>query len=103
MLGAQSPIQMFLNPLILAWEFWTIAQLDRVGYQVGDLLQSISRPIEADKPMTTELAVAVMEELVRVAHLVVPLWIFNVGIDSDEDEYARRFPRRIGPKPFILK
>lgn len=72
----------------------------------GDLLKSISGPTEADKPMIIELAVAAMEELVRIAHICEPLW--TVGLDGtstvlDEEEYVRTFPRGIGPKPAGFK
>ncbi|KAJ4975091.1 hypothetical protein NE237_000197 [Protea cynaroides] len=75
-------------------------------YGAGDLLRSITTPIEADKPMIIELAVAAMEELIRMAQLGEPLWIS--GFDSTteilcEEEYIRTFPRGIGPKPFGLK
>ncbi|XP_042498008.1 homeobox-leucine zipper protein HDG2-like isoform X1 [Macadamia integrifolia] len=75
-------------------------------FGAGDLLRSISAPTEADKPMIIELAVAAMEELIRMAQLGEPLWI--PGIDGateilSEEEYIRNFPRGIGPKPFGLK
>ena len=44
------------------------AQSGIVGdmYGGGDLLRSVSLPTEADKPMIVELAVAAMEELIRI-------------------------------------
>ncbi|CAO2186850.1 unnamed protein product [Urochloa humidicola] len=57
-----------------------------------------------DKPLVVELAVAAMEELVRMAQLGEPLWVPAAGVDGDatetlnEEEYARGFPRGIGPK-----
>ncbi|KAJ1267156.1 hypothetical protein BS78_07G035000 [Paspalum vaginatum] len=56
-----------------------------------------------DKPMVIELAVAAMEELVRMAQLGEPLWV-PVLVDGsatetlNEEEYARGFPRGVGPK-----
>lgn len=72
----------------------------------GDLLRSVSGPTEADKPMIIELAVAAMEELVRMAQSGEPLWIpsnDNTNETLNEDEYLRTFPRGIGPKPLGLK
>ncbi|KAG6466348.1 homeobox-leucine zipper protein ROC2-like [Zingiber officinale] len=67
----------------------------------GELLKSISSYMDIEKPMLVELAVAAMEELVRMAQLGEPLWA--VGIDGftetlNEEEYARIFPRGIAPK-----
>lgn len=73
---------------------------------VSDLLKSINAPTEADKPMIIELAVAAMEELVRIAQMGEPLWTVSLdGTSSilDEDEYIRTFPRGIGPKPSGFK
>ncbi|GKV13310.1 hypothetical protein SLEP1_g24338 [Rubroshorea leprosula] len=75
-------------------------------YGAGDLLRSISGPTEADKPMIIELAVAAMEELVRMAQMGEPLWMTSLdGSTSmlNEDEYIRTFPRGIGPKPSGFK
>lgn len=78
----------------------------------GDLLRSISVPTEADKPIIVELAVAAMEELIRMAQAGDPLWIpsDNSNVTStttteilNEDEYLRTFPRGIGPKPLGMK
>ncbi|XP_066333857.1 homeobox-leucine zipper protein ROC7-like [Miscanthus floridulus] len=57
-----------------------------------------------DKGLVVELAVATMEELVRMAQLGEPLWTPALVIDSatietlNEEEYARGFPRGVGPK-----
>lgn len=56
--------------------------------------------------MIVELAVAAMEELVKMAQMDEPLWI--PGLDGtsrmlSEDEYVRIFPRGIGPKPTGFK
>ncbi|CAN1124157.1 Homeobox-leucine zipper protein HDG2 [Linum perenne] len=77
--------------------------VDMYGGGAGDLLRSISGPVEADKPIIIELAVAAMEELVRMAQMGEPLWMMN-GMDGsdpvlNEDEYLRSFSRGIGPKP----
>ncbi|KAH0685285.1 hypothetical protein KY290_016559 [Solanum tuberosum] len=76
-------------------------------YSAGDLLRSVSGPIDADKPMIIELAVAAMEELVRMAQTGEPLWITGPGPDNSmetlcEEEYVRTFPRGIGPKSLGL-
>ncbi|KAA8515478.1 hypothetical protein F0562_018911 [Nyssa sinensis] len=75
-------------------------------YGAGDLLRSVSGPTEADKPMIIELAVAAMEELIRMAQAGEPLWIPSADNSTEilsEDEYLRTFPRGIGPKPLGLK
>lgn len=72
----------------------------------GDLLRSVSGPLEADKPVIVELAVAAMEELIRMAQAGDPLWVTgNHGSTEilNEEEYLRTFPRGIGPKPLGLK
>lgn len=84
------------------------AQSGLVGeiYGAGDLLRSVSGPTEADKPMIIELAVAAMEELVRMAQAGEPLWVASSDNSIEtlsEDEYVRTFPRGIGPKPLGLK
>ncbi|KAG2688217.1 hypothetical protein I3843_09G086500 [Carya illinoinensis] len=83
------------------------AQTGFVGeiYGGNDLLRSVSGPHEADKPMIVELAVAAMEELVRMAHGGEPLWVSCANSTEilNEEEYLRTFPRGIGPKPLGLK
>ncbi|XAR65620.1 hypothetical protein NMG60_11009789 [Bertholletia excelsa] len=72
----------------------------------SDLLRSVSGPSEADKPMIIELAVAAMEEVIRMAQSGEPLWMpspDNATEILSEDEYLRTFPRGIGPKPLGLK
>ncbi|KAJ0974728.1 hypothetical protein J5N97_016710 [Dioscorea zingiberensis] len=75
-------------------------------FGTGELLRSVSGQPEIEKPMVIELAVAAMEELIRMAQLGEPLW--TPGLDNsietlNEEEYVRTFPRGIGPKPFGLK
>ncbi|KAA3483537.1 Homeobox-leucine zipper protein HDG2 [Gossypium australe] len=75
-------------------------------YGVGDLLRSISAPSEADKPMIIELAVAAMEELVKMAQMGEPLWMTSLDGTTcmlNEEEYIRTFPSGIGPKPTGFK
>jgi len=74
-------------------------------YGAGDLLRTISGPTEADKPMIIELAVAAMEELIRMAQMGEPLWMTDHDGASilNEDEYIRTFPRGIGPRPTGFK
>ncbi|XP_039020060.1 homeobox-leucine zipper protein MERISTEM L1-like [Hibiscus syriacus] len=71
----------------------------------GDLLSYVSGPIEADKPMIVELAVAAMEELIRLAQSGEPLWVpgDNSTDALNEDEYLRTFPRGVGSKPLGLR
>lgn len=72
----------------------------------GDLLRSVGPLTEADKPMIIELAVAAMEELIRMAQGVEPLWVptpDNTIEILNEEEYFRSFPRGIGPTPLGLK
>ncbi|KAK6919378.1 Homeobox domain [Dillenia turbinata] len=72
----------------------------------GDLLRSIGGTTEADKPLIIELAVAAMEELVRMAQMGEPLWMPSIDGSSSmlhEEEYIRTFPRGIGPKPAGFK
>lgn len=86
------------------------AQSGFVGEMYGssaDLLRSVSVPTEADKPMIVELAVAAMEELIRMAQAGDPLWVPGDHTSPhqeilNEDEYLRTFPRGIGPKPLGL-
>ncbi|XP_010538642.1 PREDICTED: homeobox-leucine zipper protein PROTODERMAL FACTOR 2 [Tarenaya hassleriana] len=74
-------------------------------YGAGDILRSVSIPSEADKPMIVELAVAAMEELVRMAQSGEPLWVpgENSAEILNEEEYFRTFPRGIGPKPLGMR
>lgn len=73
----------------------------------GDLLRMTAVGLtDAEKPMVIELAVTAMEELVRMAQTEEPLWMPTSGIISTEtlceQEYARMFPRGIGPKSSTL-
>ncbi|CAK9187770.1 unnamed protein product [Ilex paraguariensis] len=75
-------------------------------YGAGDLLRAVSGPTEADKPIIIELAVAAMEELIRIAQSGEPLWMPSADNSTEilsEEEYLRTFPRGIGPKPLGLK
>ncbi|XP_039016508.1 homeobox-leucine zipper protein MERISTEM L1-like [Hibiscus syriacus] len=79
-----------------------VGEMDR---STGDLLRSVSVPTEAEKPMIVELAVAAMEELIRLAQSGEPLWVpgDNSTDVLNEDEYLRTFPRATGPKPLGLR
>ncbi|KAJ1272895.1 hypothetical protein BS78_06G237900 [Paspalum vaginatum] len=79
------------------------------GAGAGDLLRGASAvQSDADKPVIVELAVAAMEELVRMAQVDEPLWNAP-GLDGgaaetlNEEEYARMFPRGLGPTQYGLK
>ena len=74
-------------------------------YGGNDLFRSITGPTDADKPMIVELAVAAMEELVRMTQAGEPLWVSSDNSTEilNEEEYLRTFPRGIGPKPLGLK
>lgn len=67
----------------------------------GDILRSISGPpTEEIKPMIIELAVAAMEEFLRMAQSGEPLWVPGInGATSTtlcEQEYIEAFPRGLG-------
>nr|APR73318.1 homeobox protein 3 [Artemisia annua] len=75
-------------------------------FGTSNLLRSVSGPSEADKPVIIELAVAAMEELVRMAQSGEPLWVPSSDNSSEtlnEDEYSQTFPRGIGPKQMGLQ
>lgn len=79
------------------------------GTPATDLLRGVAAPphSDAEKPVVIELAVAAMEELVRMAQLGEPLWVdggrAGAELTLNEEEYVRAFPRGIGPRPFGLK
>ncbi|GFS29432.1 homeodomain GLABROUS 2 [Actinidia rufa] len=80
----------------------------KYGTSMGPATSSaqFSGPTEADKPMIIELAVAAMEELIRLAHSGEPLWLSSPDNSTEalsEEEYFRTFPRGIGPTPLGLK
>ncbi|KAF5820845.1 putative transcription factor & lipid binding HD-SAD family [Helianthus annuus] len=75
-------------------------------FGTSNLLRSVSAPTEAEKPVIIELAVAAMEELVRMAQSDEPLWIRSSDNSSEtlnEEHYSQMFPRGIGPKQMGLK
>ena len=74
-------------------------------YGTSDIMRSVSIHNDADKPMIVELAVAAMEELVRMAQTGDPLWVSSDSAVEilNEEEYFRTFPRGIGPKPLGLR
>ncbi|XP_048230745.1 homeobox-leucine zipper protein MERISTEM L1 isoform X3 [Ricinus communis] len=75
-------------------------------YGATDFLRSITGPTEAEKPMIVELAVAAMEELMRMAQAGDPLWVPGENSTTEvlnEEEYLRAFPRGIGPRPLGLR
>uniref|UniRef100_A0A0E0ARP6 START domain-containing protein n=1 Tax=Oryza glumipatula TaxID=40148 RepID=A0A0E0ARP6_9ORYZ len=96
------------SPLDLAGAYGVVTPgLDMfAGAGAGDLLRGV-HPLDADKPMIVELAVAAMDELVQMAQLDGPLWSSSssgpAAMMLDEEEYARMFPRGLGPKQYGLK
>ncbi|KAK9068912.1 hypothetical protein SSX86_013028 [Deinandra increscens subsp. villosa] len=76
-------------------------------FGTNNLLRPVSGPSEADKPVIIELAVAAMEELVRMAMSGEPLWIRSSDDNSsdslNDEEYFKTFPRGIGPKQLGFK
>uniref|UniRef100_A0A7N0TU79 Uncharacterized protein n=1 Tax=Kalanchoe fedtschenkoi TaxID=63787 RepID=A0A7N0TU79_KALFE len=83
----------------------TMGGAEMFGPASDHLIRSINeqQPTEADKPMIVELAVAAMEELLRMAQMGEPLWVPSVDGSAssllNEDEYNRNFHRCIGPTP----
>lgn len=78
------------------------------GGDGNDLLRSSLPPIlaDADKPIIVEVAVAAMEELVRLARAGHPLWVLSNNHNAEilnEEEYLRVFPRGTGSKPFGVR
>lgn len=72
----------------------------------GDFLRLVGGQTETDKPMVIELAVAAMEELVRMAQMGEPLWLPTLDGTSmvlNESEYLRTFPHGMGPRPAGFK
>jgi homeobox-leucine zipper protein len=69
------------------------------------LLGAVTGPTEADKPMIVEVAVAAMEELMRMAQAGEPLWIQGENNTEvlNEEEYLRTFTRGIGPRPLGMR
>eukprot|EP00262_Sarcandra_glabra_P016232 TRINITY_DN522_c0_g1_i2.p1 TRINITY_DN522_c0_g1~~TRINITY_DN522_c0_g1_i2.p1 ORF type:complete len:797 (+),score=122.76 TRINITY_DN522_c0_g1_i2:449-2839(+) len=56
--------------------------------------------ISLERSMFLELALAAMDELVKMAQTDEPLWSLEGGkVTLNYDEYLRVFPRRIGAKP----
>ena len=54
-------------------------------FGAGDLLRSVSGPTEADKPMIIELAVAAMEELIRMAQpMIIESFLLKKKIEERE-------------------
>ncbi|XP_071696197.1 homeobox-leucine zipper protein PROTODERMAL FACTOR 2-like isoform X2 [Rutidosis leptorrhynchoides] len=67
---------------------------------------SASGSSETDKPVIIEVAVAAMEELVRMAQSGEPLWVQNPDNSSEilnEQYYSQTFSRGIGPKQLGLR
>ncbi|KAI3823887.1 hypothetical protein L1987_05332 [Smallanthus sonchifolius] len=85
------------------------SQQGTVGEMLGasDLLLSMAGQTQNEKPIIIELAIAAMEELIRMAQVGEPLWVPTSDDSSHETlnevEYMRSFPRGIGPKPMGLK
>lgn len=72
----------------------------------GDILRTMYGTAELDKPMIIELAVAAMEELIRMAQVGEPLWLPGRDEATEclhTEEYFHCFPRGIGEKPLDWK
>ncbi|KAL8136801.1 hypothetical protein V2J09_002802 [Rumex salicifolius] len=79
---------------------------DIYGGGPGDILHSIPGTTETDRPMIIELALAAMDELIKMAQVREPLWVPTPNNSTEmlsEEEYFRSFPRGIGPTPLGLK
>nr|XP_029123237.1 homeobox-leucine zipper protein ROC2-like [Elaeis guineensis] len=67
---------------------------------------TVQSQAQVQRPFFENLAAVAMEELMVMAHAGEPLWI--PGLDGyyeilNEDEYARAFPRGLGPKRLALR
>nr|CAB3480213.1 unnamed protein product [Digitaria exilis] len=75
-----------------------------VGAGSGELLRNVSTgQLDADKPMIVELAVAAMDELLRMARLDAPLWGTGTAGAQLDEEYGRMFPGGLGPRQYGLR
>ncbi|KAI4312014.1 hypothetical protein MLD38_036872 [Melastoma candidum] len=75
-------------------------------YTAGfDHIGPMPMPTELDKPLIVELAVAAMEELIRMANGGEPLWVLGENSPEilNEEEYFRTFPQGISPRPLGFK
>ncbi|KAI3465730.1 hypothetical protein Pfo_022393 [Paulownia fortunei] len=77
-------------------------------YEARDFGRSMNnaRQNEDHKPVVIELAIAAMEELMRIAQLGEPLWVPSMDRNTtllNEEEYLRSFSRVFGPKPSGFK
>ncbi|KAH9300340.1 hypothetical protein KI387_011923, partial [Taxus chinensis] len=58
--------------------------------------------LSIERSKVAELALAAMDELMKIGQMVEPLWVRSpeLGVETlDHEEYSREFPRLIGPKP----
>ncbi|XP_030544276.1 homeobox-leucine zipper protein HDG2-like isoform X3 [Rhodamnia argentea] len=108
-IGNYPPLSSPVPPRPLDLGFGSFSGQSGVGgdvYGCGDLFRSITAPTEAEKPIIIELAVAAMEELIRMAQVGEPMW--TMGLDGtssvlNEDEYIRAFARGITTNPTGFK
>lgn len=100
----QLPLPQPEAPRVLDLAFGPQSGLLGEMYAAGDLLRTaVTGLTDAEKPVVIELAVTAMEELIRMAQTEEPLWLPSSGSETlCEQEYARIFPRGLGPKPATL-
>ncbi|GLJ29671.1 hypothetical protein SUGI_0585120 [Cryptomeria japonica] len=70
---------------------------------INDLIRDRSMVLlSIERSKVAELAVAAMDELMKIGQMAEPLWVRSpeAGVETlDHEEYSREFPRLIGPKP----
>ncbi|KAJ3692719.1 hypothetical protein LUZ60_011814 [Juncus effusus] len=81
-------------------DFMTSSLSSPIGSTQMRNLDGMDGPLE--KTMLLEIALAAMEELVKIAQMEDPIWIKNPNGGPDSlnfDEYVQVFPRVVGAKP----
>eukprot|EP00250_Pteridium_aquilinum_P014469 c22012_g1_i1 orf=96-2435(+) len=77
------------------------------GPSVAEVALRLGGLTDLEKPIVVDLAVAALDELLRMFHSDEPLWIKGGTDGSTEilstDEYFQQFPAGMGPRPFGLK
>ncbi|XP_028806078.1 homeobox-leucine zipper protein ANTHOCYANINLESS 2-like [Neltuma alba] len=73
-----------------------------VGFDMGMTMQMGNDQAQVERSMLIDLALAAMEELMKMAQGDAPLWIKTLDGGNEVlnlEEYARIFPPCLGPKP----